>query len=72
MSPPATSIERELGTVLLSSIIRLKSLLFPILRTPLPKANEGIILKNHYTALAALRVEDITLRRKKTKGTIPP
>jgi hypothetical protein len=39
---------------------------------PLPKEKDGIILKNHFTALAALRVEDLTLRRKKTRGKIHP
>jgi hypothetical protein len=47
ISPPATSIEKELGITLLFSTIRLKSLLFPILRTPLPKAKDGMILRNH-------------------------
>jgi hypothetical protein len=72
ISAPATLVDRELGTYPLSSMTRLNSSLFPILSTPYPKEKDGISLIIHCMALAALRVEGITLRMKKTNGTIPP
>ncbi len=72
MSEPATLVDKEPGTVLLPSITRLNSSLLPILRTPNPKEKEGINLTIHWIALAALLVEGIILRMKKTNGTMPP